>query len=386
MLKYKSKFATKKSEAHLLLKRGAAYFNKEMLEQASQDYDTSADLFLLSGDSIFAADARFFAGQVYTDLKNFITSVERFKQAYKIYDRLGDKDYSNYTLNELSSLYGRNGFYDKAIYERKRVLSNAKKLKNYIAMTFAYVHLASGYFDKKEYDTYKKYNDSIALNLDSIKNKYNHAEFSFQLSKMNLEYSLKTDNLEKANFFLKETKNKIKFGKLETYYEKPILYLEALLNFKNKKFNKAKKGLEKLLNKKNKGPVKIIMRAEKKLADIYEQEKKYAKAFYHLSNYLNLKNEYDTQIKTNTFLYYQSEFETERKDNEIYKKETEISLLEKDKEIAKSKRKVMLMLLISIFLLSIVISFYIWKQGKEKSKKLSLKIDKNKKELKEFTD
>ncbi len=129
LLKHKSKFTTQKSVAHLLLKRAAAYFNLEQLEEAVKDYDTSAEFFMKSGDSIFAADARYFAGQVYTNLRNFVGAVNRFEEAYRLYDILNDALYANYALSELAGLYARNGFRDKSIFERKKVLKHAKNDK-----------------------------------------------------------------------------------------------------------------------------------------------------------------------------------------------------------------------------------------------------------------
>ena len=130
MLIDKPKYKKESSEAHLLLKRASYYYNKNQLENASQDYKKAGDMFLKSGDSIFAADARYFDGQVQTDLNKFVTGVERFKEAYKLYSDLGDEEYSNYTIAELATLYGRNDFNDKAIKERKKILKYFKNKRN----------------------------------------------------------------------------------------------------------------------------------------------------------------------------------------------------------------------------------------------------------------
>jgi len=63
MLLYKTKFTKPSSEAHLLLKRGGVYFSEFDYISAIKDFKESAQMFLKSKDSIFAADAYFFSAQ-----------------------------------------------------------------------------------------------------------------------------------------------------------------------------------------------------------------------------------------------------------------------------------------------------------------------------------
>lgn len=386
MLKEKLKFKTKKSEAHLLLKRGGAYFNKELLEIAAKDYDVAADLFLISGDSIYAADARYFGGQVYTNLKDFLLATDRLEEAYKLYDVLGDIKYANYALSELTSLYGRNNFHDKAIKERKKIVQQLLKIKDYGGVSTNYIQLGANYLDKKEFETSKRYTDSALYYTDSITHKVTKARIKTHIEGNYIEYYLAKNNLEKAKEHIALADAQKELTDAPEYYNTILLLPKALYYKKSGQYNKAKKILTKLIaKKKNINDVNTYIKAERRIAILYAEEKEYKKAYEHAIKYLEASDSLENEIKTNTFLYYQSQFETERKDNDIFKKEAAIKLLEKDKIIAKNKRDVLWIVIAFIIMLSTVILYGVWKQGKEKRKELAAKIIQNKKELEAYT-
>ncbi len=387
ILKFKKNFKKISSEAHIVLKRGGYYYNREELDNAVIDYDRSGDLFLKNKDSIFAADARFFAGQVYFDLNDFINSVQRFEEAYNLYDALGDKDYANYTLNELSSLYGTNGFHDKAIYERKRILSNAKAIKNNVAIFNAYSHLFTSYFKKDEIDTAKKYLDSAQITLKKISDENMKSRLETYQLKTQIKYHLRKNELDSSYKYLKifETQLQLKVKGLKHDKNAYLLYNGRYYKKKNK-HSTAQKYYEELLAKENHiGDVDMFINANKEMSEVLAAQNKYNASYKYLKKYTDAKALEDARIKRNKFLYYQSQFETQRKDNEIFKNETEIALLEKDKSIAKAKQKTLWIVIVAILLLSTVISYLIWLKGKLKRKALAMKIEKNKKDLEEFT-
>ncbi|CAL2074506.1 tetratricopeptide repeat protein [Tenacibaculum sp. 190524A02b] len=386
LLKYKKKFTTPKSEGHLLLKRGAAYFNKELLKEAAKDYDKSAELFMKFKDSIYAADALFFAGQVYSNSNEFLKSIERLEKAYNLYNMLGDKVYANYTLNELSILYGKNGFHDKAIYERKRILKNAKIINKESNITYAYAHLFTSYFKKGNLNTARSYLDSVTISKNKIVDNSMRESLSFRLSGMNVRYFLKKNNLDSAYIYLKSYEKKLKKENVAKYHKNTFLYYAAKFYNKKGKYAKAQKYLEELLDKNNKvGDAKMILEANKEMSQVLANQNKFNKSYKYLKYYTDNKEIENSRIKKNTFLYHQSHFETERKDIEIYKNEAQIKLLEKDKEIAKAKRKTLLILLIAIIFIAILVGYFIWKQGVRKRKALSNKLERNKKELNRYT-
>ncbi|CAM1344581.1 tetratricopeptide repeat protein [Tenacibaculum amylolyticum] len=386
MLKEKPKFKKTKSEAHLLLKRGGAYFNKELLDVAAKDYDEAADLFLISGDSIFAADARYFAGQVYTNLKDFLKALDRYENAYKLYSILGDKQYANLAQTELGGLYEINRFYDKAILEKKKSLREALVIKNYAGVATVYLHLAGNYFHKKELKKSKKYIDSAVSFIDSITSNVKQERTKTYVEIYSLRYYLEKNDLKNAEKHLIAAEKQKEKTDAPEYYNTFIQYYKALYYKKIGKYNEAEKALNKILSKKGRiSNIGTYVKAEKLVAEIYALKNNYKKAYEHAVQYLKAKDSLDREINTNTFLYYQTQFETERKDNEIFKKEAAIALLEKDNEIEKNKKDTLWIIIIFILILSSVISYAIWKQGKLKRKELAKKIADNKKELNAYT-
>ena len=383
-----SKFKRKNSEAHILLKRAAYYYNKEQLDSAAIDYDRSGDLFLESKDSIFTADSRFFAGQVYFDLNNFINSVKCFEEAYELYNKLGDASYANYTLNELSSLYGKNGFHDKAIYERKRILAGAKKVNDPVAISYAYSHLFTSHIKKNKFDMARKYLDSMHTASKSIKNEMRRNGFNLHLAKMNTKYYLKANNLDSVAKYLKDFEHKLKLNERGDQFHKNSFLSYSGQYYKAKSdYSTAENYYKKLLDKNNKlGDVQMIMEANKQLSEVLAAQNKLEESYPYLKAYSIAKDSEEKRITTNTFLYYQSEFETQRKDNEIFKNKTEITLLEKDKEIGEAKRKVLWIILITVLILSAVAIYLIWLRGNLKRKALAKKLAKNQKDLEDFTN
>ncbi|WP_299715672.1 hypothetical protein [uncultured Tenacibaculum sp.] len=388
LLQYKGKFKKKSSEAHILLKRAAYFYNKEQLDSAALDYDRSGTLFLASKDSIFAADSRFFAGQVYFDQNDFLNSVRRFEEAYELYNKLGDASYANYALNELSSLYGKNGFHDKAIYERKRILAGAKAMKDPLAISYAYSHLFTSNIKKNEINEARKYLDSLTVACKEIKNEKRQNGFNIQVSKLNTKYYLKTKNLDSMYKHLKDFENKLKAsGGGNQFNKNAFLSYSGQYHKAKSEYRLAEKFYKKLLDKDNRlGDVQLKMQANKQLSEVLAAQNKLEESYQYLKAYTQAKDAEERRITTNTFLYYQSEFETERKDNEIFKNETEIALLEKDRKLNEAKRNILWIVLIAVLLLSAVAIYLIWLRGNLKRKALAKKLEKNQNDLEEFTN
>ncbi|SEB51966.1 hypothetical protein SAMN04489761_1181 [Tenacibaculum sp. MAR_2009_124] len=386
MLKYKPKFKKKNSEGHLLLKRGGAYFNKQMPQEAVKDYDRSAELFMESGDSIYVADARFFAGHAFMNLKEFLEAVNRFETAYKLYDLLGDKRYANSALTDLAGIYEMNGFYDKAIYEKKRVLKEILKTDNFSLISSIYAQISGNYYLKKELDKSNKYIDSSLYFAERISNKFKQAHVRTFAQIYRLRYYLEIDDLVSATKHLKLLEDCRKLTNSPEFYDSYVMRHKANYYGKLGDYVKAEALLKQLLAKKGQiHDVKTYIDAEKQIAEVYAQRKNYSKAYLYLSDHLKAKDSLYNERKTNAFLFYQSQFEAERKDYEISKKELAIQLLERDKELSKSKRNILWVVLISILFVSGTISYYIWKNGRQKRRALTKKIARNKKELDDFT-
>lgn len=387
MLTDKDKFTKKNTEAHLLLKRASYFFNTDQYEKAILDYNTSGDIFFKEKDTLYTADARYFAGQVYNEIDDFLNAVKYYEKAYQLYDIVGDNDYKNIVISELSALYSKNGFHDKSLIERKKNLKNAKKGRNYKFIGFAYGDLAKSYSENKNYELMNRYIDSTTFCLDSMKYKSEKNLVKLFINNLRIDYSLEKKDVKSAEIYLKKCKEIARKTSAQNYFLNNLLPYEAKIFFLKNQYAKAETVLKKVLSlKENEGKDKLIKLAEKEIAEVYAAKNNYKKAFTHLEAYLKLDEKSNNLVKNNTFLYYQSQFETQRKDNEILKQEIAIKLLEKDKELVASKRKMFLVIFISIILALASILYFVWKRGKLKRKALAKKLAKNKKSLEEFTN
>lgn len=129
-LGFKPYFYIENSEAHLLLKRASIFYLNEKSDETIQDYMESARLFLKSGDSIFAADAYYFSGQAYSNKSDFVGAIKCYREAIELYEILGDQQYALIVGSEASGLYSRNGFVEKGLEERKRLLEKSIELND----------------------------------------------------------------------------------------------------------------------------------------------------------------------------------------------------------------------------------------------------------------
>ncbi|SNR15296.1 tetratricopeptide repeat protein [Tenacibaculum jejuense] len=376
MLGYLPLYKDPTTEAHLLLKRASYYYNTDQYEKAIKDYNRSGDIFIKANKGLInAADARFFAAQVYNDLNDFLDAVTNYEEAYKLYDQLNDNFYKNLTLADLAGIYSKNGFHEKSITERKRVLANAKETKDYISLCYAYGNLAKINQKVKNFDNVKKYIDSTYFFIDSIQNKQQKVLSKLFLANLNIDYNLDLGNVTLAEQYLEEAKDWVKKTSAPDFFQRMNYEYQGKVYVQKKDYTKAENAFKKVLALKGQeGQQETIKKAEKEIAKVYGATGQYKKAFEHLNTYLELEETDNTLIKDNTFLYYQSKFETERKDQEIFKKKTEIELLEKDQEIEKYKRRVTVALLLIALLIAFMIFYVLWRKAKRKRRALAREI------------
>ncbi len=387
MLGHRSKFKKRRSVAHLLLKRGGAYFNKEDLKQASKDYERAAHIFHLTKDSIFEADAIYFNGQVQSDLRNFPKAVDQYNKAYALYKSLGDVTYMTHTLSALASAYASNDFVEKANEERQKIIASGLKNKDYYVVSVNAFNIGGGYLKHKDYGNLKKYVDMASHYLDSIPEGNSKQVLQMMIATGYAQYYLEQGDLEETWMNLKRADSLRKTTDAPKYYENNILNVTASYYLRIGKNKKAEQALQKILAKKDRiSNKKEMIRAEKQIAEVYAAQKNFKNAYQHLERHLQVKDSAYNTIKTNAFLYYQSLYEAERNENEIYRQKTTINLLEKDKELATALRRTLWIVLFSVILAGTGIAYYIWETGKRKRRALASRLERNKNELLEFTN
>ncbi len=380
---YKSKFKKASSEAHLLLKRAATFYVKENFIAANEDYQNAHELFLKSGDSIFAADALFFSAQVNTDLNAFVASVKNYENAGKLYELLGDKQYALIVGAELIALYNVNGFYEKTLQESERLIEKAKQNKDYNAYALLLGQKISVYNKLEDYEKVRTVLDEIIKlkEEDRLEESWK-GYYSLYILNHELIYAIRTGNLKEAEVLMSPLNAITKSKEIPGYLEMDVLnakanYYEAVGD--NKKLLPI---LKKLVNTTSKTNIDVQVKSRQKLADIYIRQANYKDALKLYETNLKIKDSVYTSQKTNAFLYYQAEFETEKRLRELVEQDTEIDRLESEQALARSRRNTLIAIIFSLVLLT----FFTWRYGKSRRKQLTEKLKQNKEELKAFTE
>ncbi|MEM9679845.1 MAG: hypothetical protein AAF901_05935, partial [Bacteroidota bacterium] len=316
LLEFKPKFKKESSEAHLLLKRAAALYDSEDLQGAVKDYERSAALFLKSGDSIYAADAFFFGGQANTDLNNFLKAINSFKEAETLYEMLGDKEYVLLVGAELTSLYSNNGFLEKSIAERERLIAKARKYEDLTTLMLLYGQNVNTYYKQGDFEKMTSYLDDMSDLKDSF-NDFYQEHFGLFMLNYRLLYACQKKDLVLATSLMKQLEDKTKTGNISKYLNSDMLEARAAYYELTRDEKKLVKVLEELSGIDNSSRFNSQTYSRQKLADIYERRGNYKRALELYKANTKIKDSIYNSQKTNAFLYYQSEFEAEQKQHEL---------------------------------------------------------------------
>lgn len=383
ILSQRSKFKTKRSEAHLLLKRGGYYFLKDDFAKASEDYSQAGRLFGSTKDSIFLADATYFNAQAQSNLRNFTQAVYLYNSAYRLYEQLGDIRYKLSALTGLAILYGKNNFNEKAQEEYDKIVKMGLENNEYLSLVTAFVNKSISYGKANYLEAMKRSLDSAMIFMDSISLVPLRKRCLTYVNVGYLNYFLKKENLEKANIYFKALDIYRQEMSGQDYFNAGLFNALAFYFVRKGDYKEAERTLQHVLTKaKDKSD---LMESERLLVQMYTARSDFKSAFRHQDRYLALKDSAFSSVKNNTFLYYQSLYETERRENEMYRQKIKIELLEKDKLLLLNRRKLLFGTLIGVVALAIIVSYFIWKLNKRKRKSLLFEIEENRKELLSFT-
>ncbi|CAL2105376.1 conserved hypothetical protein [Tenacibaculum sp. 190524A02b] len=364
LLGYTSKFNKLDTEAHLLLKRGAIFFAEEKFKKANEDYTKSHDLFMKSGDSIYAADALFFSAQVSTDLNEFVDAVNRYKAASDLYEKLGDNQYALMAGAELISLYNVNGFLEKSIEENERLIKKAIANKDFNSQALLLGQRISAYSKQKKFDKVREAIDQLIKITNKDLEESWQGYYSVFILVNELQYAINTNNLEKAKIFILQLNEFVNSKKIPSYIETDVLHVKANYYDAIGDTKKVLPILEKLLfNNGAKSHTDVELKSRQKLADIYHQKGRFKDALELYKVNTLIKDSIYTSQKNNAFLYYQTEYETERRLRELTEQDAEIEKLEADKVLVVTKRNYQLAGIIIIFLIAISFFYYRYKQN-----------------------
>jgi hypothetical protein len=365
LLQFKSKFKNESSEAHLLLKRAATFYNEEKLDEALKDYDRSSELFLKGKDSIFAADALFFGGQVAADANDFMKAICKYEQASTLYELLGDDQYAILAGAELTGLYSNNGFVEKSILERERLLQKATVNQDYISLAQLTGQNINAHYKLQNHKKMLSSIDRLLQLKDSINDNFYKNYYDLFAVNYKLLHFSKQGDAEKALSLFTELVAKTKDDQVSQYLQTGVLLAKAAYYEFVEDQKSLIKTLESLANIKNTNRLSAQIEARERLAAIYQEKGQILKSLELKNVNTKLKDSIYNAQRTNAFLYYQSEFEAEEKQRELIAQDAQIQQLAAEKELAATKRNYIIAGLIVFFLL-ISAFFYLRNQQKIK--------------------
>tara|TARA_R110000787_G_scaffold43892_2_gene107497 strand:+ start:72932 stop:75001 length:2070 start_codon:yes stop_codon:yes gene_type:complete len=330
VLAYKYKIKDSFLLGGLYLKRGRANSRIDFTK-AINDYTKALNNFGKK-DSIYKADAYLFRGQAYSNLGKFVPAGEDFNKAYSLFEDLKDYEYMQYAQQGNITMYGMNGFYEKAKKERDILLQKLIDLKlvNHIAMT--YYNQSLDYSKQKNKKAQLKYllkADSLLklhpsdLNFITVHASLaNYYSDDFELEKAEKQLILLDKKLDKIKGDLFAETNY--YGAKANYYEK-IEDFDQAFYFANKKLETSTL----LKHREDK------MLAHLLLSSLYYKTKDYKKSIDNKNQYILIKDSIYNQYSANSVAYFQTLYETEKNEKDLIEKNTNIQLLEKDNKVFK---------------------------------------------------
>lgn len=327
-LQYLDKIDNSFLRGGLYLKRGGGYFRTDQ-NKALEDYTLAIENFG-SKDSIYIADAYMFRGQVYTNLGDFIQASADYDTASRYFENLEDYQYMLFAKQGNIMMFSMNGFYEKAQFERAKLIEQIKELKLYPNLSTEYYNQAVddrkiGDFDKafRELKNAEKY-------LDSARN-YNGIFFAIN-GLLSTQYAEQGD-LEKSEYYLNLLEEKRKEAStdliMEAHYHASMT---TFLKYSGRYEEALSFAKMRLKDARNLGNQEQIMHALEDLHQIYDSMGNSQESLNYFRKYHAKKDSLFDSQKTNLLVYYQSLYESEKQGREIEAQNASIALLEKDNE------------------------------------------------------
>ncbi|ARV06671.1 hypothetical protein BTO04_08180 [Polaribacter sp. SA4-10] len=356
---YKNKTTNSFLIGNIYSKKGDAYSTSKNHKKAIENYTLAINSFKdNSKDSIYKADVLQNRGYEYLDTGNYIKSIQDHQLAATYYENLGDTQYMFYALTGIINIYSINGFNQKAIDQRNKIIE--KKITENL-INDIYVDYFNQSITYKKIDSFHKQEEYLlrayTIVKEGIKDEFiNNDREVLLFSSLSNFYSSQS-NLIKAKKYLDEAE--IKFNKLNKGNRSSYIFFKAKATYLVglKKYNKAKNYAERAnqISIKN-GIVEGVMDSEKLLSEIHNKIGDKEKALTSYINYTKIKDSIFNITKTNALLYYETLHQTTRKEKEINLQKAYIILLAKENEAKKGLilfGSIGLLLMFSIFYLFI---------------------------------
>lgn len=380
MLSFKDKFKSPKSEAHMLLKRGGAFYADLDYVSAIPYYDRAAELFMISQDSIFAADAHYFSGEANSALAQFVEAINQYERAYNLYLELKDYSYVFYVGKGLSLIYRRNGLHEQADQKNEELIRFCEDLDDKDALTLIYLNQGIDAIQDGNFAEAKKIIDLLGPIIKDIEDQGQKKRKQYRYLGLQMFYYLRVKDTHRADDFYKKL---LQFE--NEFNEKPVVadYLFAKVEYlKNKEKYSQALHLLKEYEEANKSAIPYSyssLRGQKLLADLYREIQDYQKADLHQRNYTEVKDSLNALATATAYIYHQSKFDVAQKERRLKK-------MEIDSDQKAKVFQTWVLSLGSAMVLVIVLGCCFWRRNLCKQKEMTRIIAEGKQDLTRFME
>jgi len=312
-------------------------------------------------------------GVAFGELSQRPTAIRLFEKALQIFKKVNYKKGILQALNNIGLVYYYNNEYKKAKKYFLDLLSTFDKDSYHFQLGSTYLNLGHIYVTENNFEKGKYYYNKIIENPDSVSENL----YSLSFNGLSRLY-LKLGNTDKALELISKTENfkniSPKFRHVSFKITKGDIFAERNNLIKAKEaYTYALRYAEKLNLINNK--LEIL----KKQANLYNQLNQTNKAYNTLSNAYkildSLKNsetEKNSELQEDFFLHQQEKYK-------LMKEKNKIELLEHKAQLKINKQRLFLIILISIFILSLILIIAVVKSHKNKIKYINetnkLKLD-----------
>ena len=293
--------------------------------KASEYCSGAMTLATLERDTSLMAKAANYEGILATLQAHYLTGVERFQEAIRLYEATGDREGVAKLLNNIGVIYSMLENYRESIVYYQECADLNLELQDHEGVTFNLYNIAGDYMVLEEYDSSRVYIDSL------IQYQSDHGEY---LSPSTLlgEWYLSNEMLDSAEYHLYESISYHR--KLE---EEPQITSDQLslgeLYMKKGFFNTSASYLdsaEAIATRNNLNTE--LMTVHELRADLLEKQARFEEAFTSQQKFIALKDSLDELNNFNRISELNARFESEKKEQELAEKEAMLLQQDADKK------------------------------------------------------
>lgn len=346
------------------LKLAGALFDLNRFEAAIPEYSTALETFE-SKDSVLIADSYFFRGQAYDTMGSLILAMKDYQTANEIYEKLGKKDYQNFTLGGIAILYSKFSLYDEATEIRNQLQEYYRESGSLMELAIQQYNQAEDYRKNGRLDLEKE----TLLAIDQqfpLEERYLYFEAIVPL-KLAIIFA-QEGNRAKLDFYLQKAEKLIALEPDIT--SENVVYLAAQYWDKSFEadFNEANRiAKQTLVSAKASNEMDFIILAYKNLIHSFEKLGDYQNAFNNLNAYKTYQDSIFVANRASTFSYYQTRFETEKKERALALQAFEIERIKSE-----SQARVRWLLFLILIIIGAGMAIFFWKNLKESRKKAQM--------------